>query len=257
MKKLILLAAFAVTTSIASAQVSFGVQLGANIAMGKATFDGVNPLYTTSIGNDPKVGIMGGFVAEIPVGGKLAFRPELNFIQKGSKTNATFASFGISDVDNHKLTLNYIEVPLNVVYKLDLGAGNLFFGLGPTVAIGISGKDKVSNDAYPGDPDYNYTNKVNFDGKKSDEVANSTPAEQDAYYKETHLKRIDIGANIIAGYKLPMGLFAKLGYTYNFMDIDPNKKNADPDDRSSYKNRGFSICVGYMIGGSKSAKKKD
>ena len=240
MKKIILLAAFAVTTSIASAQVSFGIQLGANIAMGKLSYDDAISV-PAALTNDPKVGIIGGFLAEIPLGSNLAFRPELNFIQKGSKSNA----FTTSQL---KRTLNYIELPLNVVYKLDAGSGNFFFGLGPTLAFGISGKDKYSDTNDPNDPTLNYTSTVKFDGKKDDNTA--------AYSDKDHLKAFDFGANILAGYQLGMGVFFKLGYTYNFMELDPN--HSDPNySKSSYKNRGFNVCVGYMIGGSKSSKKKD
>ncbi len=160
---------------------------------------------------------------------------ELNFIQKGSKSNI------FSTVES-KLTLNYIELPLNVVYKLPVGSGNFFFGLGPALSFGISGKNKISNPSDPTDPDENRTSDVNFDGKKDDDITD--PNDYD-----THLKRFDAGLNILAGYKLPMGVFFRVAYTHGFMDIDPNKDNASASDKSSYKNRGVSIGIGYMFGG--------
>lgn len=242
MKKIILAVAIAAISSTSFGQISFGLQVGANLAFGKAEYDYGTSFPGYSLTNDPKVGALAGFVAEIPFG-KLAFRPELNFIQKGSKTNSAFAGFG-GDIDKFNITLNYVELPLNVVYKLNMGNGNFFFGLGPSLAFGLSGKYKVSNEAYPGDPDYNYTRDIKFDGKKADDI--NDPNDDDK-----HLKRFDVGANVLAGYKLPMGVFFKLGYTYNFMNIDPDKDNALEADRGTYKNRGFNICVGYMLGGSK------
>ena len=242
MKKLLLLAVFAATTSIASAQVSFGVQLGANIGMGKLKSYDTDPLLS-AISNKPKVGIIGGVVAEIPIGTSLAFRPELNFIQKGGKSVITSSSNFGADFNR---TLNYVQLPLNVVYKLPLGGGSMFFGLGPELSFGISGKDKVSGLSNPAD---NKTYTVKFDGKKSDGVTDP------AYYDKDHLKSFDVGANIIAGYKLGMGVFFKLGYTYNFLELDPN--HSDPNFKTSYKNRGFSVCVGYMFGGSKGKSSKD
>ena len=229
MKKLILLTVFISTSVIAFAQVSFGIQAGANIAFGKISYDGIG--FPTVFANDPKFGFLGGFLAEIPIFSKLAFRPEINFIQKGSKTNTTLPIFE----ENSKITLNYIEIPLNVVYKLPAGNGNFFFGLGPTIAFGISGTNKFTNSI---DPTQNKNIDIKFDGKKNtDNMVDN-------------LEAFDFGANILAGYKLQMGVFFKLGYTYNFLNIDP-------DDKRGYKNRGFNICVGYMIGGSKSSKKKD
>ncbi len=237
MKKLILsIALIAITTLGAIAQVSFGIQVGPNFAMGKysADFSG----YPVTLTNDPKVGVFGGFLAEIPFGEKIAFRPELNFIQKGSKSGFSLAGFGSPE---SKITLNYIEIPLNVVYKLPAGSGNFFFGLGPSLAFGLSGKDKRTDPNDPTDPDNNGTFDIKFDGKKSDDIT-------DPNDNNIHLKRFDVGANIIAGYKLPMGVFFRVAYTHGLMDVDPNKDNAAPDERSSYKNRGVSIGVGYMFG---------
>ena len=241
MKKLILLTAFVVTTtSVCLAQASFGFQAGGNLAFGKVTNQYSDPLFPSSLTSKPKFGFLIGVIGEIPFGSKFAFRPELNFIQKGSKPSI-FESFNGSNIEQD-ITLNYIELPLNVVFKANVGSGNFFFGLGPALAFGISGKDKISYPYDPSDPDLNRTAKVNFDGKKSDDITD--PKDMDL-----HLKRFDVGANILAGYKLGNGLFFKLGYNYGFMNIDPNDGNKDAQDRSTYKNRGFNICIGYMLGG--------
>jgi hypothetical protein len=238
MKKLFLsIALVAITTIGAMAQVSFGIQVGPNFAMGKYSQD--NGGYPIVFTNDPKVGVFGGFLAEIPFGEKIAFRPELNFIQKGSKSGFSLAGFGSPE---SKITLNYLELPLNVVYKLQAGSGNFFFGLGPALAFGLSGKEKRTDPNDPTDPDTNGTFDVKFDGKKSDDINNGNG---DNYF---HAKRVDVGLNILAGYKLPMGVFFRVAYTHGFMNIDADKDNAAPADQSSYKNRGVSIGIGYMFG---------
>ncbi len=231
MKRIILIAAITLCSISSHAQVSFGAQVGANLGIGNTTIE--DPYYgAASIANDPKVGILIGVLAEAEFG-KLAFRPELNFIQKGSKSG--YGAFTGGSAYSFKRTLNYIELPLNVVYNMNLGGkdNKLFFGLGPAFAFGISGKDKDASGKYD----------VKFDGKKSDDL-NSNDI-------DTHLKRVDVGINLLAGYKLPMGLFGKIGFTYGLSNIDPNKDNAQVVDRSSYKNRGVNICVGYMMGGKK------
>ena len=202
MKKLILLAAFAIISVIAFGQATFGFQAGGNLAFGKQKFN-TDPTYPVALTNDPKVGFLVGVLGEIPIGSKLAFRPELNFIQKGGKSNSTFTFFGSTSGYDQNITLNYIQLPLNVVYKLPVGSGNFFFGLGPELAFGISGKDKISSKTDPSDPDVNRTATVKFDGKKSDDITD--PKDNDL-----HLKRFDAGANIIAGYQLGMGVFLSL-----------------------------------------------
>ncbi|MEO8771747.1 MAG: porin family protein [Ferruginibacter sp.] len=241
MKKIILIAAIAVCSISSNAQVSFGAQVGASLGMGHASTDYVDPYYgAVSVTNDPKVGFLIGVLGEVEFG-KIAFRPELNFIQKGSKSGGYY--YGIGTGSNAtKRTLNYVELPLNVVYNLELGKiGKTFFGLGPNLGFGISGKDKNVYDSYN---DRYVTRKIKFDGKKTDPNATT----DDGY---NHLKRTDIGLNILAGFQLEMGAFVKVGYTLGLNDIDPDKNNSDPSYRSSYKNRGVSICVGYMLGGKK------
>lgn len=247
MKKLILLTAFAVTSGICLAQTSFGVQAGANIAMGKFKYDDAQftGSDTHSQKNKANVGFLGGFIAEIPIGASLAFRPELNFIQEGTKLEVTVTSGLSAFASEDKAIFNYIQLPLNVIYKLPVGPGTAFFGLGPTLQFGISGKDKYSSATNPTD-NKNYT--VKFDGNKSDDVINDPNTN---YYNYRHLKRFDVGADVLAGYQLGMGGFLKLAYSHGFLELDPNKKNANPADRSSYKNSGFNVSVGYMLSCSK------
>src|SRR5690349_14562794 len=61
-----------------------------------------------SVTSDIKTGFGGGLVAHVPVSKYLSFRPELKYVQKGGKLSED----GYSD----KLTLNYIELPVNFVF---------------------------------------------------------------------------------------------------------------------------------------------
>ena len=251
MKKLILLTALAISTGICSAQVSFGVQAGANFGMSKLKYDDA---YFTSIGatshdqkNKAKVGFLGGFVVEIPIGSSLAFRPELNFVQEGSKQTLNASNGFATYSEEQKINLNYIQLPLNVIYKVPAGPGTAFFGLGPVLQLGISGKNKYTSSTNPAD---NENRKVKFDGKKSEGVSDPN------YYNDDHLKRFDVGLDVLAGYKLKMGVFIKLAYNPSFLELSPDKKDPDPEDRYSFKNSGFNVSVGYMIGGGRSGKKK-
>ncbi len=228
MKKIYLIVVMAICSIASYAQISFGGQIGANLAMGHAKYSSTPGAVYAGLSNDPKPGFMIGVLAQVDFG-KLAFRPELNFIQKGSKTGY------VGDPYASKITLNYIEVPLNVVYNMDLGPGKLFFGLGPAVGIGLSGKDKYK-DYNADDVLVSYKDDIKFDGK-----ANASD-------NADHLKRVDVGANILVGYQLPMGVFAKIGFTEGLINIDP-------DDNSKYHNRGVSLCVGYMLGGGGKKKK--
>src|SRR5690554_4877184 len=67
---------------------------------------------------------------EIAVAPDFYFAPGLFFATKGSK----YEYEGL-DVEE-KITLNYLEVPLNLVYKPVLGNGNLIVAFGPYLGYG-------------------------------------------------------------------------------------------------------------------------
>ena len=114
MKKLFLIAAFAIASGICTAQISFGIQAGPNFGMGKLKFNDAY-FYTSdhSQKNKMKVGFLAGIVVKIPITSQIAFRPEINYIQEGTKYNSLdHDNFGIPYDETFKINLNYIQVPL-------------------------------------------------------------------------------------------------------------------------------------------------
>jgi Outer membrane protein beta-barrel domain len=173
----------------------------------------------------------------VPIGSALSFRPELNFVQKGFKLDFNQSESGFGIISKGNQTLNFIELPLNVIYNVSAGSGNFFLGAGPAIGYGISGKNSFTSVVMqPGLPDQSTTDNsiVKFDGKKDEDVA----ADDD----NTHLKALDFGGNFLAGYKMSNGLFLNVAYTLGFSNLDPNAN-------SSYKTNGISIKLGYMFGG--------
>jgi hypothetical protein len=240
MKKIILSVAVIAVALGSNAQVSFGGHVGANFASGKFTDNSSTP--STSQTLKTKVGLTIGAVAEIEFGGGLSFRPELNFIQKGGKSSesqTTTTPFGnITNASTGTTSLGYLELAPNFVYNFEAGSGKVFVGAGPDIAFGMGGKDKFTStttSTITGVPSTSTSgeNKVKFDGKK------------DATDNNSHLKALDFGINVLAGYKLSNGAFISAGYTIGLSNISPY-------DKTTYKNSGFNIKLGYMFGGSKS-----
>ena len=97
----------------ATAQVRFGPKIGMNLS--KMTLKGAG------VSIDPKilVGFNVGVIAEFPVGNNFAIQPGLLFSAKGSKYSL--------DGEDFKIAPSFIEVPINVVYKLDLSPAQLRF----------------------------------------------------------------------------------------------------------------------------------
>ncbi|MEP7164617.1 MAG: porin family protein [Ferruginibacter sp.] len=253
MKKLILIAVFALTTSIVTAQVSFGIHVGGNFAFTQIKQDDING-NSEKEDTDPKIGVKAGVVANIPLG-PVSFCPGINFVQKGFKikstTTTTIGGFTSTTTDDTKTTLNYVEIPLNFAYSIPVGDSKVYFGLGPVIGLGISGKSKGestnSTTGFPTTTD-KFDYKIKFDGKKYD--PNSTSPDPDG-----HLKRFNIGADVMAGFRMSMGIFVQVGYTYDFMNIDPEKDTQNAG-HPSFKTSGVSLSVGYMIGGSSESSKK-
>ncbi|MEO6540708.1 MAG: outer membrane beta-barrel protein, partial [Ferruginibacter sp.] len=140
------------------------------------------------------------------------------------------------------IALHFIELPLNIIYSLPAGPGRFSVGAGPNVSFGISGKDKysyiTSGSGFPTQSDSG-EEKIKFDGKKA--------ADLPASDNDIHFKALDFGANAVAGYKLDMGLFFNVGYTFGFSNLNPNPN-------SSLKTGGLTLKVGYIFGGNSSTE---
>ena len=232
MKKLLIITAFIAVTSGANAQISFGVQAGANIGKVQAKYTG-SQTFTSNFKS--KTGLLIGAIAEIPFSGNILFRPELNFIQKGFKNEESqidpysqYSSYTYSET----MTMNFIELPLNFVYEMKTGPKGLFFGAGPSFGFGISGKYKTVEHQFQSgyfDTTYSTIADVKFDGKK------------DANDNNAHLRGFEFGANLLAGYKMPIGLYFSLSYSFGLT-------NLSVQNNASMKTSGIGLKAGWMFG---------
>jgi hypothetical protein len=200
MRKLFILTTLVLFAYAANAQ--FGIQAGAAFYSAKQKTAGI------SVNSDTKVGFTAGVLYSTSIGENFSFMPSLNFTQKGGKLS--FSG------DEEKITLSYIDLPLNFVYNVK----GFFVGAGPALGFGIGGKDKFTSGGQSESEDVNF-------GNGDDE-----------------LKPFEISANILAGYKFNNGFFI----TANF---NPGLNNLSNDSDSKYHNSGFGIRVGYMFGGMK------
>ena len=65
----------------------------------------------------------------------------------------------------------------------------------------------------------------------------------------TYLKAFDAGGNIFAGYELASGIFIQLDTQLGMLKINPEDNRTEPvySDKSSVKNTGFGLSVGYRF----------
>jgi len=198
MKKLLLVAALGTCFSgaISAQELTYGPEAGVNLA----NVSGDMP--NTSM----KLGLKAGAVVNIPAGGGFYLQPGLFFSQKGFKTEI----LGIKATTN----INYIELPVNVLYRFDLGnAGGIFVSAGMYAAFATNGKVKS------GDMSHN----IEF-GSDAGEM-----------------KRFDYGANFGLGYETPWGVYVRGQYGLGLA-------NVSADDDFSMKNNTIQITLGYLLG---------
>ena len=164
---------------------------------------------SVSVTSKGKIGSTIGFLVDFPLGSSGSFMPGLNFTQKGGRLDIE----GMTD----KLTTNYLEVPLHFTYSLKLNNGKLFFGGGPALNMGISGKDKWSNEFGSGN------DKLKF-GKDKD------------------FKRFNAGVNFVSGFVGKSGMILSFNYNAGLTNsVDPGEGDG------KFKNRYFALRIGYML----------
>ncbi len=167
-----------------------------------------------------------GVNLEIPVAVEFYFQPGILFTTKGSLKKATVNGQPYEANSN----ISYVEVPLNLIYKPLLGTGHMILGFGPYVAYGVGGKAtyKLGSDTR--------TEKIKFLNKV--ESGHSTDV--------TYFRPFDAGANLVAGYEFSSGMSFQLNVQLGFAKVNPEYWNL-PNDKSSIKNTGFGLSLGYRF----------
>ena len=201
---LVLSASFAIARE--KSKMSFGILGGVN-------FQNLNGKLSSGdkLKNDMLLGFHGGVNVQIPITPEFYFQPGLMFATKGAKNTYTILGSEFTD----EIKINYIEMPLNLVYKGAVGNGFFMLGFGPYLAYGISGKQV-------------------FEG-------NSVSFERGVDYNA-----FDAGANIFAGFEMASGLFLQLDTQFGMLNINPEDKNST-NDQSTAKNTGFGLSLGYRF----------
>ncbi len=166
--------------------------------------------------NKMKVGFHVGVNAEIPLADEFYLQPGVLFSTKGAK----------DEEGDGKTTLSYVEVPVNFLYKADLGTGKLLMGVGPYVGIGVGGKWKGEGE----DIDVKFKNDVKTDD------------DDDVIY----MKRLDFGGNLLFGYEFANNFSVQLNAQLGMANLVP-KYNGEKVDNAKTRNTGFGVSVGYRF----------
>jgi Outer membrane protein beta-barrel domain len=228
MRALFVLLALLLTAVPASfAQLGFGPEVGIGMSsMHFAPELGFTSASTTAILS----GKIGGTI-DVHLNKKLSFQSGLFLSRKGQTRDFSFySSDSLNEYVHQTLTINYIDVPVNVLYKTGVqGKGRAFFGIGITPSYIIGGRNKLKADGVSNDTAYHTT--------IDREIANGKP-----------VGMFDIGVNLTGGYELPTGLFFRIYYTAGMKDIGLG--------REIDKNRMWGVSAGYLFGKGRNINKE-
>ena len=206
------------------AQVEFGIVAGPNFQnmVGKDA-DG------DKITNGLLVGFHAGVKANIPFAPDFYFQTGLLFSQKGSKNNIGLIPTKSSGDYNTTTRLSYIELPLHLLFRPELGNGHVLVGFGPYVAYGITGSQKTSVGSFSYEPKIKFKNEIDVSDYWTTDYA--------------YFRGFDAGADIFAGYEFGFGLYAQLNAQLGLLNMVTSVQ--DFDGESNLKNTGFSVSICY------------
>lgn len=212
------------TTTIVNAQVSLGLQGGyvnAEMNVSSGSFG------SAQSESKPLHSWQAGFYLNIPIFPNGALQPGLNYIVKGA--NRSFN--GQQDVSvalpaATKIRLQYLELPVNLVYKIPIGIGKLAIGGGGYAAYCTRG-------------DYNLSIYKEGQLLQSSYQRVDFGKNPNVFTTGYNLQRWDAGLNAVATIEFNWYVTLGVNYSYGLVDLD---KSA-----GSIKNRYFGVNVGILF----------
>ncbi len=169
-----------------------------------------------------------GAILDAPFTSHTYFQTGLYYSRKGHNRNYSYYDSDSSyDHEDRTFTLNYIDLPLNVVFKTsEQGKGRLCIGAGAMLSYLISGDVKGTSAVKI--KDTLYSNNIS-----------ANPGDL--------LRKFDIGASFFAAYEFPTGLYLKAYYVSGVKDIGTLTEIS--------KNRVWGLSIGYMFGKDRNVNK--
>jgi hypothetical protein len=208
-------------------------------------------LITAGVKHDyqkPVIAFNGGVIVQIKGGKYFELRSGIEFFKKGWKINYFDEGDSThlpSDKLLRKYNLNYLQIPVTLIYATPIGIGKLYVGIGPYLAYALNGE--VST------PDKTFD--LQFE-KYNEYVFRYTPDDHTPIRYITHYtaNRFDYGIESVMGYEFEFGLFIEAKYNIGFRNVSTSYERyssewngtvRDPSLRSKYSI--FQLGIGLLI----------
>ncbi len=215
----------------ASSQVSLGIRTGYTASNMYISGEAPGDLASSHSSMETFHGWHLELLINVPLAPGLYFQPGFRYVTKGTGLKETTdPKAGLSGVympRGNSLRLNYLEMPLNVVYKYPLGKGRITAGLGPYIALGLNGT-YTYNIMQDGRTLTKHSKDVQFTRKDNDNLA------------VLRMHPWDAGANFAVGYEFENGLMLGANYSLGMTDNDRS-------EFTSSKNRYVGLTLGFLF----------
>lgn len=223
MKKIIVLSIACVLGLLASnAQIQLGISGGVDYSTVN-----VNLEYQNVIGIQGIKAYHFGIVSKYEVKENFYLTADLLFSRKGfmysnSQILPQMPNFSDSLTD-FKITMDYIEIPILMEFKVRFEKINILFGIGPYLSYGIGGK--INLDINSPSTDINYSEKIRW--SKYDSDLNNIGESIVYNYGYSQIKRFDYGTTIRFGAEINsivLNVEYKRGLTNLMWEYKKNEK---------------------------------
>lgn len=165
--------------SFSNGQIRLGVQAGGQSSTIRVS-ESLSTSGVASLDGGSRIGFHVGAFLDLPLGKKFALKPQILYSSKGFQSSLTLES----------VSVNYIHIPIDVVFKGDVGAGSYFLGGGGYFSNALNGKTGSQNLIF------------------------GSTAKSD-------LKESDYGIRVTTGYETEFGIGIVLFYEYGLANINP------------------------------------
>lgn len=169
-----------------------------------------------------------GLYANIPLFERGYLQPGIGYIVKGAGLGYALSHpVNLFSSGATKLKLQYLELPVNLVYKVPVSFGKLFIGAGPYAAYCLRG-------------DYNLAVYSNGQLVQSGSQQLGFEMAPNVFGTNINVQRWDAGLNFSAGVELNCFLTLSGHYGYGLVDIDKSAGN-------DFRNRYWGVSLGFLF----------
>jgi hypothetical protein len=239
MKKALLSIIAVFIIGISFAQISYGPKVG--FTLSKYAYKYISSDKQDIPEVNFKLGPAIGGMMELEILDFLAFQPSLMIAKKGTGIDISSEDSGEAiNTGYDRIKVTYLELPLNIAFKLKLGTFRFQVFAGPYFAYAIAGKHKWDYEQNKDGirKDIKGDEKINF--------KNEVPEDNDRTYYQ---RPMDIGINFGLGFQVSQVLL-NLGFAMGLSNLQPDVKgdeNYAADHK--YYNRTIFVSAAWLFGG--------